>query len=925
MSAVDDESSQLGKGFTGGKSEGLFGNKKLSLKSWTRKKTATLAVTAVIGGGGIFGFSILQGPFQLVHLSQILQSNMRSGENDTDMRVRGIYKWIRTGDAGHTRIGRVGEFIIKKQTAKWAKMGIDVETGPRFGTSQKIKMDLSKSENPFHKYNGLSKATVADRLAKEFPGLDAKDIKVDFSNGRNASVSIDVSKLKNPTADLHKLTSPDTSKIVAYGQKRVLKKFFGERLFHKFMRSNDAKATATAEANAAQENQDERKKNIHKAAEQARQKENRQETRGKVMELKGKIGDMAGKKGVKLAGAGAMGGVSMLCLVKDLSEIVPEYNKAFRDDSVNAAMDMISLGSQVQSGDDLSMSQVGGVVQNFEGKDGKSIWSAKALQATSGKTKPTGEDFDDSMKQAYSGDSKWYTVNEYVEKAIPAENFTCSGPVQLALTAGEIGLVVAASAATGGAAGVAWQAAKGAAWAVGGAVVMNLAIKTITPDFQPPEVISGALGGNFIAYGAREAANVSARAQGGTELSNSESAMVDKQIVENSQKEFSQKSFFARMFDVNDYRSLASMSIDQINVRPQSMLSYLGSSLNFSNLISGISSTVSSKASAANNDYSWGFNRYGLKQSVLNDSKYEDPIGNAEKALAAIKADPGLADRMKKCFGVELNEEQDGFTATEMPDQNDKDYADAKCADNNETWNRISLAIFDDSVVTSLACYEADDSNPEDAEGTEACQEINGGQQPQQATATEVVGEKIDIANIRKDSDKISCASGTKDLGVKDGYTQGKKVKIRICEIPNNLLPSDGEESKNGYGISGASGGAIVNSRISGATLAMAKAMQEAKLPIVRACSSFRTMEHQRSLYASIGPPMSARPGYSNHQLGVALDLYADKDKCGSSSLGTSRPNSKPHKTWDWLKSNADNYGFKQLSFEFWHWSPLEQ
>jgi hypothetical protein len=185
------------------------------------------------------------------------------------------------------------------------------------------------------------------------------------------------------------------------------------------------------------------------------------------------------------------------------------------------------------------------------------------------------------------------------------------------------------------------------------------------------------------------------------------------------------------------------------------------------------------------------------------------------------------------------------------------------------------------------------------------------------ATAS-TAGSTIDTANLYNSSVSIACAPGTTDLGIQDGYTGGQLVKIRICSIPN--LPSSGEESTPGsaYYINNANGQAVVNSRVSGAVLAMVNAAKSSHVTLT-ASSSFRTMAHQQALCAANSLCVSgdysrvAKPGTSNHQMGLAIDFAGLPSSAGPV---TGNP------IWDWLSANALNFGYKNYPAEAWHWSP---
>lgn len=165
-----------------------------------------------------------------------------------------------------------------------------------------------------------------------------------------------------------------------------------------------------------------------------------------------------------------------------------------------------------------------------------------------------------------------------------------------------------------------------------------------------------------------------------------------------------------------------------------------------------------------------------------------------------------------------------------------------------------------------------------------------------------------DSPEIYTDSTSIACAPNTKDVGIHDGYTQGRLVKIRICAVSN--INSTSEESNDGYGVTGANGKLVVNSRASGVIYAMVEAAKADGVTMY-ANSGFRTMAHQQSLCPCDGVSVAV-PGTSNHQIGLAVDF-------GTSSHVFIRSGDQ----WSsWLRNNAAKFGYKENSGETWHWSP---
>jgi LAS superfamily LD-carboxypeptidase LdcB len=115
------------------------------------------------------------------------------------------------------------------------------------------------------------------------------------------------------------------------------------------------------------------------------------------------------------------------------------------------------------------------------------------------------------------------------------------------------------------------------------------------------------------------------------------------------------------------------------------------------------------------------------------------------------------------------------------------------------------------------------------------------------------------------------------------GYRRGRKLKIKVVQI----------------------GWAEVEVKTAKAFLAMqAAAEQDGVTLYIR--SGFRSHENQQWLYQAWREGWgnkAARPGFSNHQSGRALDLYLDAS------------------IFDWLERNARRFGFKRtVTGEPWHW-----
>lgn len=161
-------------------------------------------------------------------------------------------------------------------------------------------------------------------------------------------------------------------------------------------------------------------------------------------------------------------------------------------------------------------------------------------------------------------------------------------------------------------------------------------------------------------------------------------------------------------------------------------------------------------------------------------------------------------------------------------------------------------------------------------------------------------------AELYSDSTEVACSAGTIDAGTDVGYNNGNPVNIRLCSIPNTIDRNNNSRPMR------------VNSRVSGAylglTTAMASYMGTTKISVA---DSFRTMAGQRAAFARYGSPRAARPGYSNHQMGLAIDFQLSTGNNGATKRrGTDR-------VFDWLTDNAGHYGIGQYAREAWHWQPV--
>jgi len=138
--------------------------------------------------------------------------------------------------------------------------------------------------------------------------------------------------------------------------------------------------------------------------------------------------------------------------------------------------------------------------------------------------------------------------------------------------------------------------------------------------------------------------------------------------------------------------------------------------------------------------------------------------------------------------------------------------------------------------------------------------------------------------------DQLSTPAGCGTVSV-DAYLKGEQARVKIGEIP------------------GFSGFYLQTSPVNAfaAFSRMRQAIQASGIS-VKINSAFRTMAKQKELYTKYltgRGNLAAKPGRSNHQYGVALDLDVKNNP----------------KLLSWLRANAGSYGFWQaVPSENWHW-----
>lgn len=170
----------------------------------------------------------------------------------------------------------------------------------------------------------------------------------------------------------------------------------------------------------------------------------------------------------------------------------------------------------------------------------------------------------------------------------------------------------------------------------------------------------------------------------------------------------------------------------------------------------------------------------------------------------------------------------------------------------------------------------------------------------------------VNIAALTQPSALLSCPAGTTDQGTTTAYYRGQGMPIRLCALD---------------GATDLSGGPIVmNATIAPGFVAFWTDAETQELGLT-ITSSYRSHAKQQALYAN-SPGGAARPGWSNHEFGMAFDI-------GGFPASYSRHNCGPTQTpeaacsypgtgadlerWKKLRELGLKHGMYIHDEEFWH------
>jgi hypothetical protein len=684
-----------------------------------KKKRGRFTVQRAAVGGGITGailaavmggLSIYQGPLQLTHLAQLLHIPGFGNEQDSGIQTGRLIRAARSGQYGETRVGKVGSIMVNggcigtKCTPgivnQLKDIGIEFKTGS-ISQVNRGTVDTAKLKKVFPELDGKGRAEALKILQERIPelkgitinnlgGSDVKGWKFTF-DARNVDLGQVASIVKRSVGFLH------DGKVATAIDARVLKIFYGlkglwnpgtkktQELKNKYANKVERRARIKEQANAL------------KPAETSKYAAAKKNLKDKVS------GNEAKLSGALLITAGA-------CLVRSIAgDIVVANRGAVAVPAVIGVANKEAWGSKVQTGDAHS-EEAGAQAESLIDDNGNSVFQAQALKALYDPTTKEGVDIEPEYKQAFSKDTTEADINNTLGLGGVGAAL-CSPGGQILQIGASLALIVAGPFSGG----ATWASlgAKIAATSAAISFIHDRVVDIARDDVVIPKPLAGPVGGNILAYGSRELYNTTCRASGCVELSNSDSAAIDRRQLIASRQEFRNKPLLAQVFDTSDYRTPASRFTDSLSPDPTQNLSHVASSLlNIGGIFSHAFASLIPSAKAADKPYDWGFPKYGIPQQITDDPALQDPYDNADKVAAILDSgDQTYVNKARTCFGVEISKGADGWfvTAVEETNPNEATYIDAHCNDlSDSNWSRMILFVFDSRTMDAMDCFIGD-------------------------------------------------------------------------------------------------------------------------------------------------------------------------------------------------------------------------
>lgn len=706
---------RVGKGYSASNNTGkLRGRVHL-----TKRQAATGGGIVGLIVAGVFGASVVQGPFEFIHFANWLEKiHLSSNEDFGDDRTSKVLVYALLGKTERGRLGitankaadkwekrLVNEFGLKPvyttTTGRFAGLGVvEAHDGRGLDKNGKAVKMLEGLQQEGRVVVRTGNNTGGRQAVKTTEGirLGARDIYIDF-RGPSGEKGLSSKEIRQLIREVSKETR--TFRITGSVSSRLLIKRGGVP-FHfftgeKFSQKIDAAADRREEAKRREDYEKNVLKRWAKTVKNGVSRDKRTQTDEdgndkdgdtdttasgrEASEEANRAADelsRAGENGedtkalrqslVKRAGGGAAIAVGVFCAVKDIGNGVDDYKYANNLlPMMRMGWGVINMGNHVMAGsvdgNEFSLDEMRAMKTRFTDPDTGSSWTdAKSVRAEMGKS--GGVPMPEEAQLSRIADKPdVFALVDKVASTVPGLGLTCdlfSGISNLPIIR-DVG-----NLATG---------AIDAALSPFGTNTTELTEKglsVIAGEGVNP-LAKGAEFGNLANTGAFLAANDQAIATGGTALTNTEVAELNDYQNQLDADTRAHKSVFARYFDPYDYGSVTGKAIDTL----PNNTAQLANMINPVSIFGNVGQLFTPKVKAATK-YNYGVSKYGFSLADQQDDRFEDPY---ENALAVEPHLSELNDKYGKCFGITVDDQgvlHNDKTVNVLKLEKDDDYKDCR-------------------------------------------------------------------------------------------------------------------------------------------------------------------------------------------------------------------------------------------------------
>lgn len=700
------------------------GSKQRGFRGWSRRKKAAVGTGGVLAGGIIGVFLMGIGPFQFIQLAQNLQDfHFGNNESMMDGRTMRIIRYARH-NAYRNNLGVASNIIADIYETKLRRAGFEPDyNDPNGNPRRSIQAYTIDTNTP------QGRAALGNLQAN---GVEIPDV------GANGRVRITLrgegSTVLSRKVISASLGSIGTNKVSSWMGGRLLKKRAGVDLHPLRNRlREEGEDYRDFRRRVQEEDQDRIRQGVQDGDIPRDPADNpddpdgqpdRNQAAAAADDLVGESPDVTVRNLRRaVAGVGsALGIFSLICAADQFGDSIGniQYTNLVLP-LMRLGVAAISTGNQVMSNQDFNMQELGAKsAQLFDQETGLGWSAAKSIQAEYGVGEPSGPDMPDAAKPNKDKPA-FFEVVDTIIGSIPGGGTACNF---LTSTAGQYfssGVDALLTAISGGS----WIVVR----IVGGEVLGTIGGVAAEPFINDlaqwlageplEEFASGALYGNYVNYGSRLAANDSALSTGGTELPDSEVAILDQDRQDMYKTQLQHKSMYARLFDPHERGSLVARTLLQNpNIStPQAAGTHFAQlpTTIFTQIGSSFSNLFSPKLKALNSSqYDYGFPEYGYKLALQEDQRFDDPFENAR--LVNEHGIEQLNEEYGDCFNMSIT--SDGKLETTTANRMDEIPDDCK-DDSNEMLVRYRFYIADTVAMKSLICLNSLDES--------ACDELGFG------------------------------------------------------------------------------------------------------------------------------------------------------------------------------------------------------